>query len=244
MTNVHARALVALTIVRDMMIKKIANLLKRRGVNQAEEEQTKVILPSVLNATSDGQPHMDKATFSVVIGDEELEWDIRPLHEMARRQELVRTTYEIPAKFLHEWYWGDSTVEEHTLRALHADINFPIIIWDGQIVDGAHRCCLSLAAGMNTIKALEIINMPPYDRAYPPKVQNRQPLNRKPPHEPLSHAHVVKAVRGHMFTPLPEFTTRHDDSPAVKAAIAQALIDAEEEHKRLKERFPVTKRGH
>jgi hypothetical protein len=150
----------------------------------------------VLDASSDGLPNLEGQTFSVVIDGEEYEWDIGPLHKRAEAGEFKLERFEIPTKFAQSWYWGDTSLEDHVERTLKADFNYPILVWDGQIVDGSHRCCLALATGMTHIKAYRIINMPPYDRCYPAKSTNRAP-------EGLSHAQVVRQVNGYIFTPLP-----------------------------------------
>lgn len=203
-----------------------------KGADKIETVERSDTPPIIKTATSDGQTHLGQSTYSAVIDSEEYEWDIAPLYERAERGDFPLVRYEIPAKFLSEWYWGDSTVEEHTERTLHADFSYPILVWDGQVIDGTHRCCLALATGTTVIRAYNIINMPPYDRSYPAKASHRQP--HAVPHGPtLTHKEVIEAVKRHIFTPLASFTTSHDDSPAMKAAIALALQNAEDENRRL-----------
>lgn len=159
-----------------------------------------------LSITSDGQNYVEGGRFSVVIDEIEYEWDIAPLARAANRGEYPIKKFTIPDKFDDQWFWGDTTVDEHVIRSLNADFNIPILVWDGQIIDGAHRCCLALAAGINTLNAHVITNMPPYDREYTPRAGQRNPNDPK-----RTHKAVIAKVNTFMFTPLPMFTTRHID---------------------------------
>jgi hypothetical protein len=209
------------------MIRKLLNSLRSKGTPRKAH-------PQPLRVTSDGQAHIASSCYSTVIENEEFEWDILPLIQAAERGDFPLIRYDIPPKFLSEWYWGDSSLDDHIRRALNADFSYPILVWDGQIVDGAHRCCLSLAAGVSSIKAYNIINMPPYDRSYPAKEEHRPPAGDTP----LTHQAVVDALKTHMFTPPPLHNPNplYDD-PRVQEAVDKALQDAHAEHQRLLKQF-------
>ena len=168
------------------MIKHLTKLLKG---NKTVVEKKKAIRPSCLGVNSDAGTNTSLGKYSMVLGDVEYEWDIAPLYDLANigRFELIK--FEIPPDFLGQWYWGDTTIEEHVDRTLKADLSYPILVWDGQIIDGTHRCCLSLATGTHWVYAYKILSMPPHDRDYPPRSEQRRPINQG-----LSHAKVVKEV--------------------------------------------------
>lgn len=141
------------------------------------------------------KPGATNGAFSTVIADVEYEWDVQTLYQHAAALNLPSSRFTIPTSFLHQWYWGDSSIEEHVQRTLHADYEYPILVWDGQIIDGTHRCCLSLACGMQNIKAIHIVNMPPPSRSYTPNPFHNPPLNN-----PLkTHLHVIHKVHALMF---------------------------------------------
>tara|TARA_Y100000310_G_scaffold73381_1_gene69516 strand:+ start:1658 stop:2137 length:480 start_codon:yes stop_codon:yes gene_type:complete len=133
---------------------------------------------------------LGKSIFSTVLGDTEYEWKIKPLYQLAQNGILPLVRFEIPDSFQDEWYWGESTVQEHIMATLKADYSFPIIVWDGQVIDGAHRCCLSLSAGVNRIDAYVIDSMPPHEREYIPNGKHRIPNGKK-----LSHKLVIQKVQ-------------------------------------------------
>ena len=184
------------------MIKLLNRLLGREGRGTSAGINPQETPAIIRDASSDGQAHVNQQHFSVVIDDLEYEWDIAPLHTMAEAGHFKLVRFNIPDKFRTQWFWGDTTLDEHVKRTLCADFNYPIIIWDGQVVDGAHRCCLALAAGINTIKAYNIQSMPPHDRAYIPKLNQRTPLHPK-----LTHQDVIDKTHLYMFTPLPKIPT-------------------------------------
>ena len=146
-----------------------------------------------INHNSDGLTHLGGQKYSMVLQDVEYEWDIPPLYKRASAGEYELISFSIPPKFIGEWYWGDTTVEEHIERTLNADYTYPILVWDGQIIDGTHRCCLSIAAGVYSIQAYQITSMPPHDREYTPKSKQRRPHNQG-----RSHSAVIKKVQALM----------------------------------------------
>ena len=54
-------------------------------------------------------------------------------------------------------------LEDHIERCLSADLSYPIIVWDGRILDGCHRAIKTLAKGRSEIKAKVIRDIPPPD---------------------------------------------------------------------------------
>ena len=147
-----------------------------------------------IDHSSDGQTHQGSQCYSMVLDGIEYEWDIKQFHDLANAGKLEREVYRIPRKFLDEWYWGDSTVDEHVQRTLKADFSFPIIVWDGQIIDGTHRCCLALSAGVRNINAYRVDSMPPHDREYPAKPHQRNPNDHN-----RTHAHVIREIHSLMI---------------------------------------------
>lgn len=169
-------------------------MLRRLFTTKKKQKNKMEISPKIrVDHTSDGQAHLNGQMYSMILDEVEYEWDIRPLYENAGAGKYKRISYEIPPKFLGEWYWGDTTIDEHVQRTLKADFSYPILVWDGQIVDGTHRCCLAIAAGVHRIQAYEIESMPPHDREYIPKTNQRKPQNQG-----RSHSAVIKKVQALM----------------------------------------------
>lgn len=99
--------------------------------------------------------------FSKVIGDVRYAWDIEKL--WVEVESLDPVEWEIPESFKEDWYWGQSHPSEHIERCLEADLTYPILIWDGEIIDGTHRTVKALAQNKKTIMAKIITNIPPPD---------------------------------------------------------------------------------
>lgn len=91
------------------------------------------------------------------------EWDIAPLFALKG----TSVFWEIPGSFIEEWNWGDSHISEHLPRCVKAELQYPILILDGDIIDGCHRVCKALALGYTQIKAVDLTGvLPPPDRVY------------------------------------------------------------------------------
>jgi hypothetical protein len=103
----------------------------------------------------------DMRQFSTVIDDIRLAWDIENL--WLEFESLEPVEWEIPKTFKEEWTWGQSHPSEHIERCLSADMSYPILVWEGAIIDGCHRTVKALAMGKKSIKAKVIINIPPPD---------------------------------------------------------------------------------
>jgi hypothetical protein len=97
--------------------------------------------------------------FSTIIEDTRLAWDVKRLWLDFKTLESV--DWVIPDLFKDSWSWGTSHPSEHLIRCLNANLSFPILVWDGFIIDGCHRTVKSLALGRKTIKAKIITNIPP-----------------------------------------------------------------------------------
>ena len=98
-------------------------------------------------------------SFSTNIDGMRYAWDVEKL--WAKFDTLEAVDWEIPESFKDEWSWGQSHPSEHIGRCLEANLSYPILIWNGVIIDGCHRVVKSLAKGNKTIKAKIIVNMPP-----------------------------------------------------------------------------------
>ena len=88
-------------------------------------------------------------------------WEVDKLHAKFSSHEPF--TWEIPDYFLGDWTWGEDHISKHISRCMTADFTYPVLIWDGHIVDGCHRICRALADGYTQIQAIEILEMPPPD---------------------------------------------------------------------------------
>ena len=99
--------------------------------------------------------------FSTVIDGVRFAWDIEKLWIEFESMESI--DWEIPSTFKEEWSWGQSHPSEHIERCIEADLSFPILVWDGSIIDGCHRAVKSISQGQKTIKAKIISDIPPPD---------------------------------------------------------------------------------
>lgn len=105
---------------------------------------------------------MDTHTFSTSSEGVEMVWEIEPLWDYT--SELKSTQWEIPDTFKDAWYWGQEHPADHLQRCLEADLSYPILVWDGVVIDGCHRIVKALAMGETTIEAKIIELMPPPDK--------------------------------------------------------------------------------
>ena len=127
---------------------------------------------------------MDQKFMLEVEGDT-LVWNVKPLLEKTKTS--LPFQWEIPSSFLEEYSWGEDHPSEHIHRILNANLDYPIIIWDGIILDGCHRVCKTLAQGNTFISAIEIINIPPPD--------DTLSENPHPPSEKWTFKDVVEIVK-------------------------------------------------
>ena len=100
-----------------------------------------------------------RQSFTTVIDGVRLVWDVEDL--WAKFESLDPVDWKIPDSFKEEWHWGQSHPSEHLERCMNADLSYPILIWNGDIIDGCHRTIKALAKGEKSIKAKSIKNLPP-----------------------------------------------------------------------------------
>lgn len=108
-----------------------------------------------------GYEDMSSSKFSMVVDDVRLAWDVEKL--WVEFESLEPVDWEVPKSFKEEWNWGQTHPSNHLERCLNADLSYPILVWDGAIIDGCHRTIKALAKNQKTIKARVITNMPPPD---------------------------------------------------------------------------------
>ena len=89
-------------------------------------------------------------------------WEVKSFFKLTEGKEVFE--YKIPSSFLEGYSWGQDHPSTHIHRILNADLQYPIIVWDGFIVDGCHRVCKALSMGLDSVHAIEIVNIPPPDR--------------------------------------------------------------------------------
>jgi hypothetical protein len=104
-----------------------------------------------------------KHTFSTTLDSEglKLTWEIEKLHAKFSSYEPIY--WNIPESFLEDWTWGEDHISDHISRCVSADFTYPILIWEGQVVDGCHRLCRAISDGFLQISAIEIDEMPQPD---------------------------------------------------------------------------------
>jgi len=100
-------------------------------------------------------------TFSISSNFKTRHWSVEKLWEATKN--LPSIDWEIPQWFTDQWTWGDDDIQEHVERCINADLNYPILVWNGRIVDGCHRVIKALALGNKSIKARIIKVMPEPD---------------------------------------------------------------------------------
>ena len=71
-----------------------------------------------------------------LLGDIRYAWDIEKLWLEVESLEPVDWKYK---SFQEDWYWGQTHPSEHIERCLEADLSYPILIWDGEIIDGTQE---------------------------------------------------------------------------------------------------------
>jgi hypothetical protein len=98
-------------------------------------------------------------SFSTTINGSRYTWDIEPLWDEFSKAQV--TTWTIPDSFKSQWNWGKDHPSDHVERCLRADLSYPILVWEGKVVDGTHRIIKALAENRTTIEAKIISKMPP-----------------------------------------------------------------------------------
>ena len=104
---------------------------------------------------------IDNSTFSLTIENYEYVWKVKTLILASKKVKAIDWT--IPDSFLLEWSWDKECIDDHIKRCLVADLNQPIIVWDGKVLDGCHRIVKALAMGQSEVKAKVIRDIPAPD---------------------------------------------------------------------------------
>lgn len=107
-------------------------------------------------------------------GDQYHVWHLEPLWEATRNAPVIEVEIE-SLKHVDAVCWFDDcnpatlrNVVAHFQRMERADSAYPIILNpDGQLFDGAHRVTKALARGQSTIKAVQLLVVPPPDEIVP-----------------------------------------------------------------------------
>jgi hypothetical protein len=98
-------------------------------------------------------------TFSLSLEGYVYTWRVLDLIKISKNINAVEWT--IPESFINEWTWDNDSLEEHLDRCIESEINIPIIVWDGKVLDGCHRIIKSIALNKNVIDAKIIRDIPP-----------------------------------------------------------------------------------
>jgi len=140
--------------------------------------------------------------FSTVIEDVRYAWDIEKL--WVRVESLDSVDWEIPTSFQEDWNWGQSHPSEHIERCLEADLSYPILIWEGEIIDGTHRTIKALAQSKKTIKAKIITSLPyPDEQTELDGMESSKGIS-------WTHGDMVKIIMSFMeYDMLKEYNFRH-----------------------------------
>lgn len=104
--------------------------------------------------------------YSTVIDDVRYAWDVQKL--WLEFESLEPVDWKIPESFKEDWSWGQTHPSDHIERCLNADLSYPILVWEDDIIDGSHRTIKALAQGQKTIRARVITELPPPDEETDP----------------------------------------------------------------------------
>jgi len=86
------------------------------------------------------------------------QWDVKRIWELTK--DLTFVEWSIPDSFLNGWFWGQTHPSDHIKKVLDADLSFPILVHNGNIIDGCHRAVKALAQGRTRIHAIVLSEMP------------------------------------------------------------------------------------
>lgn len=88
-------------------------------------------------------------------------WDVEKLMEKVDPS----AEESVPLDFfdLDVWVWGTDKPQDHILRIFQADLSYPILVWDKQILDGYHRLIKAHLEGRSSIRVLKIKELPSPD---------------------------------------------------------------------------------
>jgi len=134
----------------------ILEYLLLRSLLRTHDKQVEMTL------SAESYRQLEGHTFSTCKEGLEMTWEINPLLKMT--SELEAFDWEIPSdRILDSWVWGDDHISDHMARTLEADLSYPILLWQGEIVDGYHRVLKALLLGRTHVKARQINLMPTPD---------------------------------------------------------------------------------
>lgn len=100
-------------------------------------------------------------TYSVVKEGVLHTWNVEKLWEYSK--DLEASEWEIPSDFLESWSWGQTHISQHIDRCLSADLSYPILVYEGKIIDGCHRAVKAMAQGDTHISAKLLTELPTPD---------------------------------------------------------------------------------
>ena len=104
---------------------------------------------------------IDNSTFSLTIENYEYVWKVKSLLRASKNLSVI--DWPVSDFCLQEWSWAEEDIKNHIERCLEADLNYPILIWDGKIIDGCHRIIKAIALGQHKVKAKVIRDIPAPD---------------------------------------------------------------------------------
>tara|TARA_Y100000592_G_scaffold3363_1_gene4882 strand:+ start:11190 stop:11600 length:411 start_codon:yes stop_codon:yes gene_type:complete len=104
---------------------------------------------------------IDNSTFSLTIENYEYVWKVKTLLRASKNLSVI--DWPVSDFCLQEWPWAEEDIKNHIERCLEADLNYPILIWDGKIIDGCHRIIKAIALGQRKVKAKVIRDIPAPD---------------------------------------------------------------------------------
>lgn len=130
-----------------------------------EHTERSRINPNRRKNHKDNTISINNQTISITRGDTEYFWIVPNLWKFVEHKKV--TQWSVPDSLLDQWTWGDSQPAEHLERVLKADLKYPVIVYNGRILDGNHRTIKSLALGKKSVNAVVLSEMPPYDFSYP-----------------------------------------------------------------------------
>lgn len=121
----------------------------------------------MMNDTGQNQERLKRLVF----GGKVYRWRVSTLWKFANNIEATECSLAIFESELDADRWFKEYVEPtvnniiaHFVRVCDADLNFPIIVWDGNFVlDGMHRLAKAKLLGNETVSVKFLAELPPSD---------------------------------------------------------------------------------
>lgn len=101
------------------------------------------------------------ASYAMMVDDLECVWNLSTL--IGKSKNIEAKKVPLNQFNLDVWVWGADKPQDHVERIFNCDLSYPILIWDGNVLDGYHRILKAHLLGLDYIMAKEIINIPPPD---------------------------------------------------------------------------------